>query len=522
MNQAASSPATEGASIIAAEPTSRLVLWLAWPVLVQQLLVLVVLLSDQFLAGFFPQVPVAERAAALGQQVMALGQFATPQGGGVVPALAAETLWQQAETIKARQVAYQSAQTTAVYLHWFLASYMVLVSVGSAALVARFVGGGDWPGAVHATNQSILLAVLLGLAATVTGLLFVDDLVHLLRLRGDAADHAVSYLKPIFWLLAFQVIETAGINCLIGAGDTRTGLWVLGGVAILNLPLAWFFYHGIGPLPGWGFPGIALGTAVSHVIGGVVVLAVLAWGRVGLRLVPRLLRPNGDLIRRLLNISVPAGVDALSMAVCQLWFLSIVNDLGDVASSAHGIALRWEGLGYLSGAAFGTAAMTLVGQHLGAGHPDRASRAGWIAFLMACGVMSVMGAVFFVLAPWMFYLFCPRPEQWPIIDAGVPVLRLVAFAMPPLSSCIIFTYALRGAGDTRVPVLFTWIGMLGVRIPLAYWLTCAVIDLGPLGHWPGWDLGLFGAWLAMFADLVVRGGFLLLRFAGGRWREIRV
>lgn len=488
-------------------PTARLVLWLAGPVLIQQFLVLAVGLSDRFLAGYFPQVPIQQRAEAAGQQVAAIGLLAQPDGGW--NAALAATCLQSAQHIQARQVAYQSAQTTAGYLQWFLSSYIVLVSVGGTALVARFVGGGDWERAIQATNQTILLAAILGIAATVFGLLFMPQLVWLLGLEGDAAEFAMVYLEPLFWLLTFQVIEVAGVACLIGAGDTRTGLWVLGGVAILNLPLAWFFYHGFNLFPGLGFRGIALGTAVSNFLGGTAVLAVLAKGRAGLKLVPELLLPDGELLRRLLYVSVPAGIDSLSIAICQLWFLRIINDMHDnAASAAHGIALQWEGLGYLSGGAFGTAAMALVGQNLGAGRPERAAQSAWLAFWLACAVMIVMGAIFYFLAPWMFYVFCPRPEQWPVIDVGVPVLRLVAFAMPALASCIIFTYALRGAGDTRVPVLFTWIGMLGFRIPLAYLLT---------GYY-----GLYGAWLAMFADLVVRGLFLLVRFAGGRWQAMKV
>ena len=83
----------------------------------------------------------------------------------------------------------------------------------------------------------------------------------------------------------------------------------------------------------------------------------------------RLLWPDRDLIRRLLRISVPAAVDSLSLATGQLWFLSIVNQLGDTASTAHGIALGWEALAWLPGGAFGTAAMALVGQNLGAKKP---------------------------------------------------------------------------------------------------------------------------------------------------------
>jgi len=61
-----------------------------------------------------------------------------------------------------------------------------------------------------------------------------------------------------------------------------------------------------------------------------------------------------------------------------------------------------------------------------------------------------------------------------------------------------------------------------VRIPLAYFLALPRVDLGPLGAWPGCGLGLFGAWLAMFADLLVRGTFFVWRFAGGAWQGMRV
>jgi putative MATE family efflux protein len=443
------------------------VLTLAWPVLLQQLLVLSVSFSDRLLAGRFLHLADKEHIAA------------------------------------------QAAMTTANYLSWLISSYTVLVSVGSTALVARFVGAGERHSAIAVTHQSLLLALVLGQLGSAAGLLCLPALIALLGLHGPAAAFAISYLQPLLFLLAFQVVESAGIACLVGAGDTRTGLWVLGSVAVLNVPLAWLCFHGAGPLPALGFTGIAVGTAVSHTVGALIVLAVLARGRAGLVLHGELFRPRFDLLRRLLRISVPAALDSLSVGFGQLWFVSIVNKLGDAASAAHGIALYWEALGYLSGSAFGTAAMTLVGQNLGAGRPAQAARSGWTAFALGGSVMSLMGVIFFVLAPPMFGLFCPDAGQRPIVEAGVPVLRLIAFGMPPLASCIIFTYALRGAGDTRVPVLFTWLGFFLIRIPLAYLLTDT-------------SLGLMGAWLAMLADLATRGCFFFWRFRGGRWQHIQV
>src|SRR5262249_4239308 len=151
-------------------------------------------------------------------------------------------------------------------------------------------------------------------------------------------------------------------------------------------------------------------------------------GRAGLRLSWRHLRPDWQLMGRLLRISVPAGVDSFSIMFGHLWFLNIVNHLGDTASSAHGIALGWEALSFLSGSAFGVAAMTLVGQNLGASRPGQATHSGWVAFAFGCGVMAAMGVVFFIFAPQMFEFFCPHPEQRLVVEAGVPVLRLQAFA----------------------------------------------------------------------------------------------
>jgi Na+-driven multidrug efflux pump len=176
----------------------------------------------------------------------------------------------------------------------------------------------------------------------------------------------------------------------------------------------------------------------------------------------------------------------------------------------------------MSGQAFATAAAALVGQNLGARQPRAAAHAAWVALGLGCATMTVMGVLFFIFAPEMFRVFSPHAHQQPIVDAGVPVLRLVAFAMPPLSAIIVFTGALRGAGDTRFPILLTWIGFLAIRMPLAYLLTRSVVHLGPLGTVTGWNQGLMGAWIAMFVDLLVRGIMFLARFLSGRWKAVRV
>ncbi|HSQ57142.1 MAG TPA: MATE family efflux transporter [Gemmata sp.] len=459
---------------------STAVLALALPALAQQYLHLLVGLSDQYLADHFEPSDAAERKTFL------------------------------------------AALTTAGYLYWFVSSYTVIVAVGATALVSRFVGARDLPLASHATGQAVFLGVAFGLLGSVGGLIGLPNLIALLQLTGDTARYCTQFLQPLAALLAFQITESACVACLAGAGDTKTGLKVLGLVAVLNVPLAWTLCFGIFGWGGFGFVGISLGTGLSHLVGCLVLLTILARGKSGLKLTLGNLAPDFALIRRLLRVSVPAAVDSLSVAACQLWFLSLVNSLGDTAAAAHGIALRWEALGFLAGGAFGTAAMALVGQNLGARDQARAAHSAWTAYRIGASVMVGMGILFVILAHPMFRLFAHEAESQAVIDAGVPVLRLIAIAMPALASQIIFTSALRGAGDTRVPVLISWFGFLGVRIPLAYLLTRPALDLGPLGIAAGYDMGLFGAWIAMCVDIWIRGAFFAIRFASGRWKKIEV
>jgi putative MATE family efflux protein len=447
-----------------ARPTWQQVLALALPNLAQQYLHLFVQLSDQKIAAEFP-VPAAERAD------------------------------------------YLSALTTAGYLYWCVTSYTVLVSVGATAVVARLVGAGDWNLARRASGQAVLLGIAFGLIGTIAGIFGLQTLVGIIGPPGLAAEHCVTFLMPLAILLTFQITESACVACLVGAGDTRTGLYVLGGVAILNVPLAWGLCFGVGPIEGIGFVGIAIGTGLSHLIGCLVVLLLLARGRSGLKLRFADIAPDPALIRRMLRVSIPAAVDSLSVAASQLWFLSLVNSLPTVSSAAHGIAIRVEALSFLAGAAFGTAAMSLVGRNLGAQDTHQAARCGWIAFAFCGIVMSAMGLLYYVLAPVFFRFFGGDPD---VVEVGVPVLQLIAFAMPALAGQIVFLSALRGAGDTRVPVFFNWFGFLCVRIPLAYLLTRY------------YDMGLYGAWIAMVTDIWVRGVFFVLRFASGRWKHVVV
>jgi Na+-driven multidrug efflux pump len=141
----------------------------------------------------------------------------------------------------------------------------------------------------------------------------------------------------------------------------------------------------------------------------------------------------------------------------------------------------------------------------------RSARTAW---LFGATFLSMLGLILFTQGQGMFQLFLAG-RQPAVLEAGVPVLRIVAMAMPALATIQVLNGTLNGAGDTRWPWLITMTGYLLVRIPLTYGL----ITPEEQG---GWGLGLRGAWLAMFVDLYVRALLVSGRFVQGGWIKARV
>jgi putative MATE family efflux protein len=288
-----------------------------------------------------------------------------------------------------------------------------------------------------------------------------------------------------------------------------TAFWVMSVVNVVNIVVSCTFVIGLGPFPALKWDGLAIGTATAYVTGALLVLIVLIRGRSGLRIEIRSLRPTFSMIGRLLKIGIPGGLDVVSIIGCNLWFIALINRLGNEAAAAHSVAIRLESLGFLPGAAFSLAATTLAGQYLGAGDTQRASRSVLLACVTACGIMTTVGIGFFFGGLQLAGFFL-APEDASIAVLSAQLLRIAGLAMLPLAIEMVLMGALRGAGDTRWPLLFTFVGFLGIRIPLTY----LAIDV--------FQWGVIGAWYAMLIDLVARCLMVLYRFYHGGWKNIKV
>ncbi|MDY0169018.1 MAG: MATE family efflux transporter [Thermoguttaceae bacterium] len=415
-----------------------------------------------------------------------------------------------------------AAITVMAYVLWLVWGLFSVVAIGATAMVARFVGAGDWAAARSVTHQAFIVGALLAFVITLGGTAFSSRVAIVLQLSGESAELATTYLNCVLPVVPLIMFQTVGIACLRGAGDMVSGLVIMAVVNLVNVVVSWSLVLGLGPLPELGWKGIALGTAAGFLVGGTLVMALLLRGRWGLKLQWRRFRPNRKLIRRLLRVGLPGGADMLSIIGCQLWFVSLINRLGTLAVAAHGVALCVESLAFLPGSAFQMAATTMVGQTLGARDPRRASRSAVMALLCGGGLMIMAGVVIFTRAEALAGLFV-RSEHSHVADLAVPLLRTVSLAIPALAVTMILSGSLRGAGDTRWPLAFSLVSLLGVRIPLAYWLAQDVVEL-PLVEITiaGWGLGVVGAWYAMAADLHVRALLVTIRFLHGGWKRVEV
>lgn len=397
----------------------------------------------------------------------------------------------------------------AAYVSWLVSMMFGIVSTGTTALVARFWGMGDVEAARRVLNRSVALALVMG--TVMASLVAASTPALTMQLGMDAEGRAVAvrYLRFEAIGFLFTGVTLAGSAALRGSGNTRTPMLILGSVSVINVFTSSSLVFGFGPIPRLGVDGIVTGTVIARGCGALLMLATLLRGSRGLQIIGSELRLWDDTVRRIVRIGLPAVVDGMCVWAGQYLFLMIVGRVagGQKAAAAHMIGVRVEEISYLPALACGIASAALIGQSLGRGDPEAARRIGHMAARQGAILAAFVGVAFFFGAGPVYALMHDDPEVRAI---GIPAFRLLSLFQPPLAVAIVYIQALRGAGDTRSPMVITAIGMYGVRLPLA-WVGGILLDGG-----------LIGAWCGMFGDVSLRALLVSLRYAAGKWLRTEV
>jgi putative MATE family efflux protein len=383
------------------------------------------------------------------------------------------------------------------------------ITVGTTALVARFTGARQRSEAERATGQSVALGVGVGVFCAAAIFASLPALFSAMGITGPAIGQCRAFLT---YALPGMIPGNVGAvlsAAFRGIGDTRTPLKVMLAANAVHILGDWTLMLGHWGAPRMGLAGGGLAMSSSMVAAMVLYVAAMRRSPLAGSLRPPLLRPTIEWSWRILRIGIPAAVAALLRTTSMIGFTSVLSRTpqGMNAVAALPIGLTAESIAFMPGLGFSIAASALVGQALGARAPHNAERFGWYAAYQGVAVMTVMGAVFYVLAEPFARMISNDARVVPI---AADYLRIMALSEPMLGFGMILTGALQGAGDTVRPTVATAVSFWVVRLPLTWWLALHLRQ------------GSHGAWVAMSASTALGGLLAILLFRDRRWQRARV
>ena len=385
-----------------------------------------------------------------------------------------------------------------------LQALLMAIGVGTTALVARSWGAGQREEASRITSASLMFGGLVGLMLMIFGMVFSRQIAQVFGLDQYSSQLAAN---NVFWLAAFIIgfaIDIILSSALRAAGNAWTPLLFGLAVNLVNLPLLYAFILGKFGAPRMGPAGAPFASGLSFVLCGAVLVSLWMRQKLTIKFYP------GDLFQkaryqRLLHIGSPVALEQLVLQFGFFLFMSLIGHYyGTEAFAAYNVGVNMLNAAMVVGSGFSIAGATLVGQHLGAGDVEGAARSGWRACGMAVAAMSLIGLLTVLNAPALARFFLGSDE--------IAVLRTTEFTyimgamLPLLGVDMAIGGSLRGAGDTRFPLITSFLGLIGVR--------CVLAASFAFFHFP-----VIWVYSSIIGDYMLKGTLLIWRFKSGHWKH---
>ncbi len=378
--------------------------------------------------------------------------------------------------------------TTLIILQGVLSGVSVLAATARGAGCAQNVPKIYWSGVTLAAGLAVPLFAALSLARP--ALLALGE-------SAGLADDIATYLQVLRWGVPAGLMGIGMMRQFLPAiGLQRVLLWVVPGGVAVNAALNWQLIHGGLGLPGFGLRGSAAATATTMWLLTLGMLAVLHGGR--FRHFVTFSRPDGAVVRRLLGFGVPVGATVTVEASLFLASCIMAGELGPAALAAHMVAMSVTISTFMVPLAISQAAGVRVAEASGAGNLPAARRAGFMAVAFAAAFMGCSALVLTLVPAQIASAYLTHS------GLAARLLRIAGLFQIADGVQVVASAALRGLGDTRIPMLLAAMGYWGIGFLAARRLAFAL------------DLGAAGLWWGLCAGLVSVAVSLVLRFA---WRS---
>lgn len=397
---------------------------------------------------------------------------------------------------------------------WLIMSIMSIFATGFSILVAQNIGANQMEKAKETVRQALLTVAMMATLIFIVAVALAGKIPLWMGLDPRLVPTAASYLRILLIGIPFHFFSFVCSSILRSAGDTKSPMVFNALSNVINVCLNYLFIYPSRQISvfganinmwgaGWGVPGAAVGSTISMIFTGVSLTLLLFYKKYPLKLSFKdKFKLKSQEVKSALKIGVPAGVERIIITLGQITSTRIVATLGTTSIAAHTLANTAESMCYMPAAGFQHAATTLVAQSHGARRDDDAYGFGMRATMIGIYAMIAFGAALFVFAPFIMSIFTPDGE---VVRLGSNVLRIVAFAQPMSATGGTLSGALRGVGEIKYPFAVGLIGMWAIRIPLA---VVAIF---------GFKQGFEAIWVAMTIDLIVRGILFLHRFMKKGW-----
>jgi putative MATE family efflux protein len=377
------------------------------------------------------------------------------------------------------------------------------LAVGATVTVAHCLGAGRTQDLRAVAASALALAAAVGLALALV-LWFTRAGWIALFMPGAAAEVVAQADLYFRWLIVADLptaLVVVGCGVLRGMARTDAAMRVQVAMNLLQLLLAALFMRGVqASVGGAGFALLCARCAGA---------ALTLWGLWSMLRQ----RPSGGallqgrFVRAMLKVGWPTALENSFFHIGKLITQSLVVGLGTTAMAANFIAFSVGALLNVPGSALGVAATTLVALRLGAGQVQAARLVMRRLLHSASTVLTLLGLAVLPLSWWLAGLYGSDPE---VTRLAAGLIALNCLFMPLWGGSFVLPAGLRGAGDTRYPLVVATLGMWGCRIVLGYLLGIVL----------GW--GVLGVWLGMFGDWFVRNSLFRRRLRGARWTGLQL
>lgn len=353
--------------------------------------------------------------------------------------------------------------------------FFIGLSTGATVLLSQHFGANDRKGIQDSIHAGVALSLLLGLLTCLLGLGFGETILRLTKVPEECLADATLYTRVYFTGALASMVYNMGAGILRAMGDSRRPMLFLIIGCIFNILMDLLFVVVLK----LGVAGAATATVVSQAFSALMVLLVLIRLPDGLALRFRKLRLQPNLLRRILYVGIPAGLQFVTFDLSNLLIQSGINSFGPVTMAAWTAYLKTDTLTWMISGAFGVSVTTFVGQNFGAQKYRRIRQSVWTCMAMSIAIIGAMSALILGFREWILGIYTTDPE---VIRVGAYVMMWIVpfnFVFMPVE---IFAGTMRGTGYSVVPTAITCVcaclfRVLWVLIIVARWHTLEMLAL---------------------------------------------